>query len=194
MNNKIMKITTILIIILSLLLVVMLFSYFNKRDPGEDTKNIPNIKVSGEKQSISTKKEEDVLSGEEILFSGEKTIIEETQPGSGEAVIVNSEVKEVTEEKRPPKNIVVKPIENDNNNQKENIVVDTNIPEVVEPIESSVQESIISSSTETSNQEKQQVLDEIDNALQGLLEAVGKVPTVDEQKLDASLGSEAGNE
>ena len=49
---------------------------------------------------------------------------------------------------------------------------------------------IISSSSETSNEEKQEVLTEIDEALKGLLEAVGKVEIVDETRLDASLKSE----
>ena len=53
-----------------------------------------------------------------------------------------------------------------------------------------IKDAVISSTTETSNQEKQEVLNELDKALQGLLEVVGKVPTVDETKLNASLESE----
>lgn len=49
---------------------------------------------------------------------------------------------------------------------------------------------LISSDPETSNQQKQEILTEIDTALQGLLEAVSKVETVDENRLNATLNSE----
>ena len=49
---------------------------------------------------------------------------------------------------------------------------------------------IISSELQTSNQQKQEILTEIDKALQGLLEAVGKVEVVDEERLNATLNSE----
>jgi hypothetical protein len=62
----------------------------------------------------------------------------------------------------------------------------TSVPQI-EKDENIIVEPIISSDNETSNQDKQQVLSEIDDALQGLLEAVGKVPTVDEEKLNKTL-------
>ena len=58
------------------------------------------------------------------------------------------------------------------------------------PATPSTETTVISSHTETSNQEKQEILNEIDDALKGLLDVVGKVKTVDESKLDASLESE----
>ena len=62
--------------------------------------------------------------------------------------------------------------------------------DIIDVTDNGIQEPVITSSVDTSNQEKQQVLNELDDALKGLLEVVGKVPTVDENKLDASLESE----
>ena len=84
----------------------------------------------------------------------------------------------------------------DNSGNIENItsITENDSPDIIIEIPPKENEQImISSDPKTSNQEKQEILSEIDEALQGLLEAVGKVETVDETRLDASLDSEVGN-
>ena len=78
--------------------------------------------------------------------------------------------------------------QNSNSNSSENNGQNT-IPNVTIylPEDSQKPTEIISSNTETSSQEKQEVLSEIDEALKDLLEAVGKVEIVDEARLDATL-------
>ena len=65
-----------------------------------------------------------------------------------------------------------------------------NVPDTIIEIPSEGKDIVISSELQTSNQEKQEILSEIDEALQGLLEVVGKVEIVDEERLDATLDSE----
>lgn len=74
-------------------------------------------------------------------------------------------------------------------NQAENNNGQNTMPNVTIylPEDSQKPTEIISSNTETSSQEKQEVLSEIDEALKDLLEAVGKVEIVDEARLDATL-------
>ena len=176
MNNKIMKITAILIVLLSIALIVLFVGYFlNRRIDDKVTNNNRVSQVSGDKSKVQEAPHE---SGEKTILSGEVlpddplTIIE----NSGEKVSIPSDETNN---------------ENPQDREKEHVENNTSMPNtIIEIVDNNTPEPIISSNTETSNQEKQQVLDEIDSALQGLLEAVGKVPTVDESKLDASLESE----
>lgn len=168
MNNKIMKISAILIVILSIALIVLFIDYFLRRNINNTSSEHPS-QVSGDINKTDNNKEPTNISGDTIeLNSGEYISGDETN------------------------NLID---ENNSNSQKDQTSNDKTqsvmFPNtIIDVVDNNSPEPVISSNTETSNQEKQQVLDEIDSALQGLLEAVGKVPTVDESKLDASLGSE----
>ena len=199
MNNNLKLITTIMIIILILVLILIAITYFNSREI-VDTK-VPYVSnSSGEKKNIEEKELDDIIDN----MSDEDSI----QIVSGESVTTN-----ITSGELNTKNdeMIVKNVEefsgDDKENQKVVEILDTNVDNNIAEINSSGEnekeeitvndyetpyntkdkEPVITSSSETSNQEKQQILNELDDALQGLLEAVGKVPTVDEEKLDASL-------
>ena len=186
MNKKIMSIITILIILLSIVLAVVFIDYLISHRPSNvKTPYKPVSQVSGEKTNdivpVATpsgeeKKESGEIGGEVALVPPTE-VLNETKPLPDEKETV-VKLEETEPVKEPTQQVV---------DEKENTFIPNTIIEIGD---NKTQEPIISSSTETSNQEKQEVLNELDSALQGLLEAVGKVPTVDEQKLDASLGSE----
>ena len=195
MNKNIFRITTIMIVILTLILVAIFIDYFSKSEDIINRQN-PNTHISGEKTSNreeNNKNNATINSMEDGSKSGEETNAEHLAEQSGENL--NNELK-IDEEIITPENnkqeTIKEPEENINDVKTE--ATDSgeanSISTVKIDFKDNTQDPVISSSTETSNQEKQQVLNELDDALQGLLEAVSKVPTVDETKLDASLESE----
>ena len=186
MNKKMMQVITILIILLSIVLAVVFFGYLLSHRPSNvKTPYKPNSQVSGEKTNevIPSKPSSDDKIEESGDISGD---IIETLPIESSNENENVQDDKVTnnkvDEKAPIKEPTPQVVEEDKNSTIPNTIIEIG--------DNVVQDPVISSNTETSNQEKQQVLNELDSALQGLLEAVGKVPTVDEQKLDASLESE----
>ena len=200
MNNKIKIIASAMIVLAIILLIGIFVNYFSRRTISSVTPKPVNSHVSGDKDNSNLKspKGNPVLkpkeSGDSILKANtENTNIEVLD--SGEHIISDAPTNVVTSE----------PVEN----SQENFMIDNNVSQSdnIEAIPTSrprrptkpknnidtddTKEPVISSNIETSNEEKRQVLNELDSALQGLLDAVGKVPTVDEEKLDASLkGSE----
>lgn len=156
------NIMTIASIMIVILALLLVVIFINYNQPLENTKS-PTILSSGEAKKPQINNELDVSNNND---SGESNIEIITQ--SGETTSGEIEADDKVEEKEEP--IKNEPKKTDFGTLSE--------------------ASIISSQTETSNQEKQQILNEIDDALQGLLDAVGKVQTVDEAKLDASLESE----
>ncbi len=187
MQSTLFKITTVMIIILFLILVSMFIGYF-LRD--EETKPVVTPRASGEQVSTKAPKETKNNSGEinidEKLSSGEATLI--VTPSVAPTINPTAKPTAKPDDKTNPKPTVkidetIIP-ENVTEPQSGNTEIDNKEKEPIAP------ETVITSTAETSNQEKQQVLNELDEALQGLLDVVSKVPTVDESKLDASLGSE----
>lgn len=164
MNKNIRTIASVMIVVLAIVLIVIFALYNSNRDTIR-SKNNTNMHDSGE--PILNDKSGDI----EETNSGE--VIEQAESGedivvSGENEIVEEISGEVIEDKKPLRK-----------------------PERKEPPKPAENDSpVIVSRTDTSNQEKQEILNEIDDALKGLLDAVGKVKTVDESKLDASLESE----
>ena len=169
-NKRVRAIASIMIVLLAILLIVIFISYNNRE---YRYVRPSNMHVSGDSRvqkksgDVVKKIDEVVESGdEEAELSGEAEsdiIVESGEDYSGDENTGKEEYNEeatTKPEKRPGRK-----------NPSENT-------------------PIIVSRTETSNQEKQEVLNEIDDALKDLLDAVGKVKTVDESKLDASLGSE----
>ena len=179
MSSKFRYITTALIFILLALLLGIFIGYLSTRTL-DITTHLSH--KSGDKSNI--------LSGEEETGSGN---IE--QPDDINSVLTSRKHKDsepITEE---PKVEISEP--NIEKIKEEPTVFETPLPDGI--INASTpktdetkeqdkeQDSVIVSDVETSNEEKRQVLNELDSTLQGLLEAVGKVPTVDEEKLEASL-------
>ena len=161
MNKNVRAIASIMIIVLAVLLIVIFIEYNQKR---ENDYNKPHNVMHDSGEPILNDK-----SGEEqsLVESGEGFIIAQESGEEKEPVEVFSGEEKV-DDKKPPKKFEKKDLPRDCTNEP----------------------PVISSHTETSNQEKQEILNEIDDALKGLLDAVGKVKTVDESKLDASLESE----
>ena len=162
MNKWIKIITSLMIIILIALLILIFLNYFNNREIINiiNSNNTNNIHASGE-NAKDEKENIDI-----VVSSGEKENFE-----SGE-ITDEPIVEQIQDEKKPDptnktdKKTEIKP-------QADEKPKDNN--------------SVISSNVDTSNEEKRQVLNELDSALKGLLDVVSKVPTVDEEKLDASL-------
>ncbi len=178
MNRKIMTIATIMIIFSIALLCGIYFAYISQ-EPKEinrihsgESLPIKSVTIAPSNKPASTK------TGTEIKQSGE----EPKKPTEAPEPTI-APTKKATNTPKPTQVVVEVPtiMEQSGNQEIEsgNTPVQNNENIIVEPI--------IKSDNETSNQEKQQVLTEIDDALQGLLEAVGKVPTVDEDKLNQSL-------
>lgn len=190
MQSTLFKIATVMIIILFLILVSMFVGYF-LRD--EDVKPIPTPRVSGEQVSTKAPKETKNKSGEKAINgksnSGEATIVDIPVVSPSSAPTLKPTTK--PEEKTTPKP-TIKAQETLAPENTENVISSQSGNTEISNIEKEQKapEAVITSTAETSNQEKQQVLNELDEALQGLLDVVSKVPTVDESKLDASLGSE----
>ncbi len=188
MNNKILMITTTMIFITIVVLLCIFFSYLTSRDIA-NSRPSSNLHVSGETSISGDKKVKDEIKPEDA-DSGDLPVIDEPL----QEVDSNKSIDEpsITNNENPQENVEVEnnqaEIKDENKSdtieQKDNKPVNIEKPIKEDP---KIQEPIISSSTDTSNEEKRQVLNELDTALQGLLEAVGNVPTVDEDKLNASL-------
>ena len=170
-NKKVRTIASIMIVLLALLLIIIFVSYNNREY--RYTKPI-NMHVSGDSRTESNSGE--VVNTAEVMGeSGDNDGIKDSGEQFEEIIIKSGEdfIDEdasgeiIYNEEKPPK---------------------PKKPRIKNP--SPEDSPIIVSRTETSNQEKQEVLNEIDDALKDLLDAVGKVQTVDESKLDASLESE----
>ena len=201
MGKRIIEITTVMIVLLIISLVIVFISLVNTSERTINNK-VNNVsgdfrrETSGDIKDVQndTKSEK---SGENIdtIESGE--FIEIISNAEDENNIINSTPKiENTYKTTEIPSVVVKPtttneIEDAHIVPEEVISGETTEIDAQEnnAINNNPVESIISSDTETSNQDKQQVLSEIDSALQGLLEAVGNVPIVDEEKLNKTLES-----
>lgn len=197
MGKRIIEITTVMIVLLIISLVIVFISLVNtsERTINNKVNNVSGdfrIETSGDIKDVqndtkSEKSEENIdtiESGEfiEIISNveDENNIINSTPKieNTYKPAETPSVVKPTTTNKIEDANVVPEEVISGEINAEENNVINNN------PVE-----SIISSDTETSNQDKQQVLSEIDSALQGLLEAVGNVPIVDEEKLNKTLES-----
>jgi cell division protein FtsN len=167
MNKTVRTVASVMIVLLAVVLIVIFATYNSNHDYGREKNQ--GMHVSGEPilnknsgEVIKEKNQEEKEHIKEEIISGESP----TTSGDIEqpTIFESGEIDTRKPPKKPERKEPPKPSSNDN--------------------------AIISSRTETSNQEKQEILNEIDDALKGLLDAVGKVKTVDETKLDASLESE----
>lgn len=196
MNKIIKALTTLMIIVLLVVLIWVYLSYYrgntssvlNNEDYNSNVSalNIPNnVSVeSGEGLVASIIKENtDKMGSSNVSTSGEDTSIYSNE---NETRVDNNENKSNDNQGEVSK-------EDETNNQNINNNSGERMPNTIIDIPNATQEPndiMISSSTETSDSEKQKVLNEIDTALQNLLETVGKVQTVDEERLNATLSSE----
>ncbi len=179
MNNRIIRIATIMIFVLIVLLLVIFYGYISTRDISTNIKGRPHVSEN----SVS------FSSGDKVLVSGEDNDLEKISGEENQIeVTASAEI-----EKNPEPIIKDEPTKQETKVEEDNGENEQRMPDTIIEIPNEndndriIQEPIISSSIETSNEEKRQVLNELDSALQGLLEAVGNVPTVDEDKLNASL-------
>lgn len=179
MSNIVKGVASAMIVILIVLLLWIFFAYYRNSafidtgafpDEGLDasTLNIPSGEYISEEKNIGNGLVESII--------GEKENISSSEHISGEVKNNSGDI-----ENEPQENIV--------DNTPDTII---EIPSKDNEEKTSNEQILISSDLQTSNQEKQEILSEIDEALQGLLEAVGKVNTVDETRLDATLDSEVG--
>ena len=162
MNKAIKTVATLMIVVLIVTLIWIFLSYYS----GDGVIDVFGNGDRNSNISISN------------IPSGDYMVSDDTKKGDEESLI-DSIMKttgiEAHEEKsgdRTPEVIETPPEKNDNNVREE------------------PNQFVISSDPQTSNKEKKEVLDEIDKALHGLLEAVGKVEIVDEARLDSTLDSE----
>ena len=171
MNRWIKIITSLMIIILIALLILIFLNYFNNREiiniinsnnsnvMHTSGENTTNNNVENNRDIIDTKEESgDIVS---LIMSGESNIEPVPEIQNENIIVSDTKVNNIPD---------VKP-NNDSNTEEK-------------PKENN---TVITSNVDTSNEEKRQVLNELDSALKGLLDVVSKVPTVDEEKLDASL-------
>ena len=186
-KNNIMMITTIMIVLLVIALIVIFMHYLSFREDTVIKRPIttPTNKSSGEIKESNPSGEikiDEPISGEEVITPVE--VIDEIKEQ------VNEESKDKKEDKNNKTSKDNKIDANNNKSASSGETVSQMPNTIIDVTDNGIQEPVITSSVDTSNQEKQQVLNELDDALKGLLEVVGKVPTVDENKLDASLESE----
>ncbi len=177
MKKKIIDIIPIIILVLIIVLFIMLFGYYQNRN-----NNPSKISKSGESdfiintlpkpETITNKDSKNIISGE---------IKDKEEINSGENIIIDNQDEDI----KTTSNIEnINTLGESGEEEKEA----EHISQTTEPKEEQKkQDQIIKSSSETSNQEKQEILNELDSALQELLDVVGKVPIVDEEKLNASL-------
>lgn len=184
MNKTIQAVASVMIILLLVALIWIFLSYYGQNDV------IDTISYSSGNSDVSTP---GIPNTEYISNSEEKydydNLIESIQNMSGEKETTNNE--EIKEPVISGEQLPGIKSSGDNEEILENIVQNPR-PQIKdsENQREPNNQGIISSTSETSNEEKQEVLTEIDEALKGLLEAVGKVEIVDEKRLDASLNSE----
>ena len=179
MNKVIKAIATSMIVILIVALVGIFLSYY-KDNEATDTfifesgnSNVSTLNIpSGE--YINNVKRIDISNNEGLIES----IIKDSTESNLED-IKNQESNDNNSQN--PENI---------NNNNSGDTIPYTIIDIPDNSKADSNQFVISSNSQTSNQEKQEVLDEIDKALQGLLEAVGKVEIVDETRLEATLNSE----
>lgn len=193
----IQAVATVMIILLLLVLIWVFLSYYNKYEAVDtvtyssgninvSTPSIPNddyVLENGEKYNYDNLIESIIqtTSGEKSSFISQKDIQDSNINMSGDkSGDFSGEMLNVSGESAY--------IVDSNFSENNNIQSSSNSQEI--PSNNSDGNLVISSELETSSQEKQQVLSEIDEALKGLLEAVGKVEVVDEDRLNASLNSE----
>lgn len=202
MNNIIKAIATAMIIILIAVLIWVFLSYFKEN---EIIDSISSTFRSGD-FSVSTL---DIPSGNSVNEKNDNYTVnngliesiinnspEYTESGSKE-IYSNSEDKVISDDigndiKSGDENVSG---EINNNIQNNNTPAENKSGEklpnaIIEIPEDEANQILITSDSQTSNQQKQEILTEIDKALQGLLEAVGKVEVVDEERLNATLNSE----
>lgn len=188
MNKTIQAVATIMIILLLVALIWIFLSYYRKND------TIDTISYPGENSNVSTP---GIPNTEYISNNTEKhdydNLIESIQNMSGEKEINKGNEETLISGELQP---TIETSGDDRESIKDNVITGkinqnpNTIPEESNNQSNPSNQLVISSTSETSNEEKQEVLTEIDEALKGLLEAVGKVQIVDEKRLDASLNSE----
>lgn len=190
-------IASVMIILLLAILIGIFLSYYNGH-PTEETITF----LSGDKNVSTTKIPNDTYlsdSGEKYNYDNLITSI--YQKDSGDNVSSSNEKSGEENENQNQETKSGDSRENAGNfgevgSGDSSLLSGDGKNETDENSQSSVNPSsenlVISSNAETSNQEKQEVLGEIDAALKGLLEAVSKVEVVDERRLDAILNSGVG--
>ena len=205
MSNVIKAIATAMIIILIATLIWIFVSYYKENDsvgtlstdfPSGNT-NVSTLEISSGNDIGLQDKEFQDNKGliESIINNGEvkqePNIVDKNEPNSGDS-IKNEDINKQPYENENSNSGSSESISQNNNSGDDNS--GENIPDtIVEiPKEEENNQILITSDSQTSNQQKQEILTEIDKALQGLLEAVGKVEVVDEERLDATLNSEVG--
>lgn len=181
MNKAIKAIATLMIVILIVVLIGIFLSYYSGNGI------INTFMLESGNTNISTS---NIPSGD-YMSNNERDNIKNNEG------LIDSIIKDSTENKENPGDNQMQGSTGSNDESKNSGDVDNSgdtFPNTVIEIPNDVREEpsqfVISSNSQTSNQEKQEVLDEIDKALQGLLEAVGKVEIVDETRLEATLNSE----
>ena len=200
MNKVINLIASIMIIILICALIFIYCTYYKSDEVINE-----NVYSSGDKD-VSTL---DIPSGEYIpndnLLNGSgliESIINNSgnsheflSGNDGDTKLNNDEINKNTQSNntKDEDSIVSTDYESGNKFESNSNRSGEDVPDTIIEIpskENNTGKLVISSDPQTSNQEKQEILTEIDVALKGLLEAVGKVEIVDEDKLNASLDSE----
>lgn len=205
MSNVIKAIATAMIIILIATLIWIFVSYYKENDsvgtlstdfPSGNT-NVSTLEISSGNDIGLQDKEFQDNKGliESIINNGEAkqepNIVDKNEPNSGDS-IKNEDINKQPYEKENSNSGSGESNSQNNNSGDDNS--GDNIPNTIVEIpgEEEPNQILITSDSQTSNQQKQEILTEIDKALQGLLEAVGKVEVVDEERLDATLNSEVG--
>jgi len=187
MNKIIQAIATVMMVLLLMILICIFLSYYKEYD------TVDTVSFLSGDTNVSTP---GIPNNNYILGNEEKynydNLIASIQKRSGEELISKNSgqdgEKEISASVEISGNIdsgeeIIKSGDGKTENDGEKVV---SAGEQREP----GNQLVIISDPETSNEEKQEVLTEIDEALKGLLEAVGKVEVVDETRLDATLNSE----
>lgn len=203
MNNVIKAIATAMIIILIGILIWIFLSYYKENETLESLSydfpsgsfNVSTLEIPS---GNSKDKQDDKLNNNTGLI---ESIInnssEKTDSGNSQLVLNSGDnlgKPEISGETLLPEKIIDNNIDDENyikegsGDENSGDVLPSTIIEI--PSEEEPSQILITSDSQTSNQQKQEILTEIDKALQGLLEAVGKVEVVDEERLDATLNSE----
>ena len=205
MSNVIKAIATAMIIILIATLIWIFVSYYKENDSvgalstdfSSGNTNVSTLEISSGNDIGLQDKEFQDNKGliESIINNGEvkqePNIVDKNEPNSGDS-IKNEDINKQPYENENSNSGSSESISQNNNSGDDNS--GENIPDTIVEIpgEEENNQILITSDSQTSNQQKQEILTEIDKALQGLLEAVGKVEVVDEERLDATLNSEVG--
>lgn len=180
MHKFIQPMATIMIVLLLVILIWVFLSYYKGYEKIETMQPVSGeMNVSNSNHSTDNLQKpnyENVVSSIISNLSGDK----EEDPINGKS---SNHLDEKSGDRMPRESGDSRDSRTDELSTMPNVTIEL-------PEDKQKPNEIISSNTETSSQEKQEVLTEIDEALKGLLEAVGKVEIVDETRLDATLRQE----